>query len=477
MFCRDNQWFDGQIQTTDDFQWQGTGRNDGARMMQQLGFGFEEGVPALAPVAHKPARAARKSAAEMPPPVAQQRAMMQPLSLLDGHAGPASPHDLTRSTVDDSAVPPPSGAPVGQSEMVVGAVVNPVVNAVEDAVQDAVGAELALQLPVALVVAETDSGAQPGLEALAQQLETHPDYRVLRRLVPRLHYGARVTEAARAVYKADRADNEASDGVARLLILDTETTGLSHARDKIMELALLRVDVDRATGQPVGPVLVYDGLEDPGQPIPAEVRAITGIDDDMVRGQRLDTDRIAELLDGVDLIVAHNAGFDRPFVEARLPAFAARAWACSFADIDWKGEGRGSAKLESLALGLGLFYDAHRAEMDCHALLAVLQADLPAARVTGLARLLSVAPTLRYRLQANGAPFDAKDQLKDRGYRWDATQKVWHTRIDDAAGLATETAWLKDQVYGGRPARVQVETLDARVRYSARAGLMDWYAL
>ena len=49
-------------------------------------------------------------------------------------------------------------------------------------------------------------------------------------------------------------------GVCRVVVLDTETTGLDQTKDKIMELALLRVDVDRATGLPVGPVQVYDGL-------------------------------------------------------------------------------------------------------------------------------------------------------------------------------------------------------------------------
>ena len=312
--------------------------------------------------------------------------------------------------------------------------------------------------------ATTDDAPAASLEPLAQQLEAHPDYRVLRRLVPCLCFDA-------------PAAGDAPAGIARVLILDTETTGLSHTTDKIMELALLRVDVDRATGQPMGPVQVYDGLEDPGQPIPPEVQAITGISDVMVQGQRLDVARIVELLDGVDLVIAHNAAFDRPFVEARLPAFAAKAWACSFADIDWKGEGRGSSKLESLAMGLGWFYDAHRAEMDCHALLAVLQAELPVARSTGLARLLAAAPTLRYRLQATGAPFDAKDALKERGYRWDAAQKVWHTRLDSADALQMEAAWLKAQVYGARAARVQVEALDALVRYSSRSGVVDQLAL
>ena len=107
----------------------------------------------------------------------------------------------------------------------------------------------------------------------------------------------------------------------------------------------------------------------------------------------------------------------------------------------------------------------------------MLQAELPVARSTGLARLLAAAPTLRYRLQATSAPFDAKDALKERGYRWDAAQKVWHTRLDSADALQMEAAWLKAQVYGARPARVQVEALDALVRYSSRSGVVDQLAL
>jgi DNA polymerase III subunit epsilon len=192
-------------------------------------------------------------------------------------------------------------------------------------------------------------------EALARTLAAHPDYRVLRRLVPALHF-----------------DRVPQGPVRTLLVLDTETTGLEAAKEKVIELALLRVAVDTATGLPVGPVQVYDGLEDPGRAIPPAITDITGITDAMVRGQRLDEALIAQMVQGVDLVVAHNAGFDRPFVEARLPEFARLPWACSFADLDWKALGQSSAKLENLALACGWFYDAHRAETDCHALLAVL---------------------------------------------------------------------------------------------------------
>ena len=322
-------------------------------------------------------------------------------------------------------------------------------------------------------VPDTVTGLTP--TAMAQALERHPDYRVLRRLVPTLNF-----------------HNEPVGPVCTLLVLDTETTGLEAAKEKVIELALLRVAVDTSMGLPVGPVQVYDGLEDPGRPIPPAITDITGINNDMVRGQRLDEARIAELMQGVDLVVAHNAGFDRPFVEARLPEFARLPWACSFADLDWKKLGQSSAKLENLALACGWFYDAHRAETDCHALLAVLAQPLqrfgkhgdiaaiasaesielnaPAAPVTGMSTLWQAAAQTHHRLQATGAPFEAKDALKARGYRWDSQQRVWGTNLRSESALAEELVWLADEVYGGRATRVRVEALDARQRFSTRGG-------
>jgi DNA polymerase-3 subunit epsilon len=295
-----------------------------------------------------------------------------------------------------------------------------------------------------------DSGS---MQAMAAMLDAHPDYRVLRRLQPRLEWPA-----------------STGQNVCRIVVLDTETTGLDHSKDKIMELALLRVDVDLATGLPVGLMQVYDQLEDPGMPIPREVQEITGITNAMVQGQQLDEARIASLLDGVDLVIAHNAGFDRPFCEARIDQFRHLTWACSFADIPWKEQGKRSAKLESLALDNGWFYDAHRAEMDCHALLAVLTTHLPQLSHTGLAHLMEQARKPSFRVMATNAPFDAKDKLKSRGYRWSADQKVWHTRVGDGMALQAEFDWLKENAYHQRAAVVQFEKLDALVRYSSRTG-------
>lgn len=300
-------------------------------------------------------------------------------------------------------------------------------------------------------------------EDMARRLDAHPDYRVLRRLVPLLDHGP--------------APADAPAGVQRVLVLDTETTGLSHASDKIIELAMLLVQVDVATGQPFGPVETFEGFEDPGMPIPEVAKQVTGISDDMVRGQRLDDAQVQALIDRADLVVAHNAGFDRPFVEARFPGFAHKPWACSFADIDWKALGAESAKLSALAQDQGWFYDAHRALVDCQALLQVLGQrvgdDGSDGPVNGLQRLMAAAARPSFKLRATGSPFDSKDKLKARGYRWDGDAKVWFCSLGSEAALEGELAWLQAEVYAGRRAQVAVESLDALTRYALRPGRLE----
>ncbi|NBY28405.1 MAG: hypothetical protein EBQ71_16425 [Betaproteobacteria bacterium] len=147
------------------------------------------------------------------------------------------------------------------------------------------------------------TGPAPDLPAIARLLEQHPDYRVLRRLQPLLHYPGTPSGETR-----------------RVLVLDTETTGLDHRQDQIIELAMLCLEVDLVSGLPVGVVSVYDGLEDPGRPLSEEVRLITGLSDDELKGQRLDDARVAGLLAGADLVLAHNAAFDRRFARPATPA-------------------------------------------------------------------------------------------------------------------------------------------------------------
>jgi DNA polymerase-3 subunit epsilon len=292
-------------------------------------------------------------------------------------------------------------------------------------------------------------------ERLAARLESHPNYRVLRRLDVSME-----------------CPDIGGRQIGHAVILDTETTGMDPASDKILELAIVKFEYCRATGA-AGRVLdVYDGLEDPGGPIPPESTAIHGITDEMVAGQRLDEAAIARVLEGAALVIAHNAGFDRPFAERRLPVFAALPWACSWVEVPWANLGLGVAKLEYLAYRYGFFFDGHRAEMDCRALLEVLRRPIPGHAEEGPAlRLLrESARQVSYRVWAMGSPYESKEMLKARGYRWDAGRRVWYRDLVPEEPMEAELEWLKDHVYGRASTSVEVEKLDAWTRYSERGG-------
>jgi len=292
-------------------------------------------------------------------------------------------------------------------------------------------------------------------EQLAAQLEEHRDYRVLRRL-----------DTARTVPALK------GPTVRRAAIVDTETTGTDPAVDKVIELAVVVLEYCHATGV-VGQVLgSYDGLEDPGVPIPPSSTAIHGITDAMVAGRRIDDAAVATLLQGVGLVIAHNAGFDRRFLEPRLPLFASLPWGCSWQEVPWSKAGIESSKLEYLAYRYGFFYEGHRAEVDCRALLEVLRRpfEKDGAPVTALKVLLDLARAPSYRLWATGSPFESKDALRKRGYWWDAPKRCWFVELRSQEAVQAELAWLKETVFGGKNVALEIEEFDAKTRYSGREG-------
>jgi len=210
--------------------------------------------------------------------------------------------------------------------------------------------------------------------------------------------------------------------------------------------------------------------EDPGRPIPAEITRLTGITDADVAGRRFDDRRVAELAGAAALVIAHNARFDRPRLERRLPAFVDKPWACSCHDVPWLAEGFESAKLGWLAYRqCAAFYDAHRADADCLMAVHLLATALPSG-TRAMSALLATARARTARVWAVDSPYAAKEVLRHRGYRWHAGEgglpRAWWRDVPES-GSAAEAAWLAAEVYGGR-LRARVQVFGARIRHSAR---------
>jgi DNA polymerase III subunit epsilon len=267
-------------------------------------------------------------------------------------------------------------------------------------------------------------------ERQAHALEASRDYRVLRRLP---FIGEIWCSSSPC---SDR------DGVIRVAIVDSETTGLDPANSKLIEIAIVIVEICATTGRLLNIEPPRSWLEDPHEPLSDEITRLTHLTDSDLAGQQFGDEEIYSTFDDVELLVAHNARFDYPFVTQRFPALDL-PWACSLHDLDWAtfGLGTGGKSIGALLTESGYFITgAHRAAADTWAL-AVLLIMLASDGRTRLTHLIEAAKRPTHQLWAIGAPFAVKDSLKAAGYRWNQTQRAWWIEHEPER-LANESAWL-----------------------------------
>jgi DNA polymerase III subunit epsilon len=290
------------------------------------------------------------------------------------------------------------------------------------------------------------------LTAMAEMLSKSPDYRVLRRLTPRTEFAS--------------CDGQATKTG---ILLDVETTGLNTAHDEIIELAMVKFDylpddrIARITD-------VFSSFNEPQNPIPVEITELTGITDEMVLGHQIDPNAVSAFASDAVIIVAHNANFDRKFAERYWPLFERKSWACSATEIEWRRHGFDGSRLGYLLAGIGLFHQAHRAIDDCRALIEVLAADVPSQNRSAFGVLLERARRKTVRVWAEHSPFDLKDTLKKRGYRWsdgaDGRPRSWYIDVDEVHQPA-EIEFLRKTIYL-QDVDPRIQKMSAMNRFSNR---------
>jgi len=269
-----------------------------------------------------------------------------------------------------------------------------------------------------------------------------------------------------------RFSHKSRQGNLIALCLDTETTGLDHTEDRIIELGIVAFEYDPLTGDIIRITERYNGFEDPGGPLAKEIIEITGITDEMLQEQQLEDATINLLAEQASLVIAHNAAFDRPFVEQRFPVFQTIPWACTVSQIDWQAERMPARSLEYLLFKFGWCINAHRALDDAEGVLGLLLGELPISAAPVFKVLLARAGESITRLYAINAPFDKKDVLKQRGYRWsdgsNGTPKCWWICIPESKELE-EFHFLSQEIYmNGNTSSVMVKRISPIDRFSIR---------
>ena len=196
---------------------------------------------------------------------------------------------------------------------------------------------------------------------------------------------------------------------AELVVFDLETTGLSATKDRICEIGAVRVrGLELAES--------FESLVNPGVSLPPEIARLTGLRDPELRrappARRVVHDFVR--FTGDALLVAHNAGFDRRFLEQRLEGRLAEPPLCTAALARRLLEGRlRRVSLASLAHFFGVSTQpCHRALPDAQATAEILvrliglAQELGARRLSELRGLAAPRKRLVYgkRSLAHGAP-------------------------------------------------------------------------
>jgi len=224
--------------------------------------------------------------------------------------------------------------------------------------------------------------------------------------------------------------------IRRCLIVDTETTGLDHATDRVIEVGAILYSIEsRATLASFATLIGGEGnpAENINRIPAAALQELGGITEikDVFKSFR----------SNADVIVCHNVEFDRPWFRnewLELP------WVCTAFDFDWPAATREAGSLIHLALehGIGVS-SAHRALNDC-ALIAALFDRMPLYG-RDLQAMFERALRPKGIFQAV-VSFEEKDRAKERGFKWDGATKRWTRRmaIEDSASLPFKTVLIEE---------------------------------
>jgi len=230
--------------------------------------------------------------------------------------------------------------------------------------------------------------------------------------------------------------------------IDLETTGTHKKNDKIIEIALKVIQLNKNSGDELKAIEEYQSFQDPGCPIPVEASLINGINDEMVKDHEINWDKVSEILSISQLCVAHNASFDRAFLDRYLEKSKTKVWACSISDINWIDRGFTNSKLELLSYWHGFYYESHRAMNDVDAMIHLLthphyKNKKPIAELIKNARKIQCRMLVKFNYNK-----ELVNLIKSKRYFFNGETKEW-SKVIIEEDLENEKLWLEEYIYKG----------------------------
>lgn len=224
-----------------------------------------------------------------------------------------------------------------------------------------------------------------------------------------------------------------------LLIIDTETTGLNPASDRVIELGAILYSIEHQTVLHQLSTLLYavDNSAERINRIPAAV--LPTIVPSLVEPALM---MFQAMVAQASYAVAHNAAFDRKWFNGNhLPELQHQSqplpWLCTMEDFTFPAQNRVGDSLINLALAHGIGVgSAHRALTDCQLIAALFD------RMSDLPNLVAYALRPKATFQAV-IDYGDRQIAKSAGFKWNAENRAWMRRMVETEALQLPFAVVK----------------------------------
>jgi DNA polymerase III subunit epsilon len=208
-----------------------------------------------------------------------------------------------------------------------------------------------------------------------------------------------------------------------ICVLDTETTGLDPAHGKVIEIAAVLFNIPTRSILAQGSVLCYAEDNAAYDVNRIDVESLKKIEAGL---QVAAFQMIRAMIVHSDAIVAHNAEFDKKWLE-KLVDFKDlslhKKWICTRNDVVWPVRKGLALNLIHICAELGVpIVNTHRALSDCLLLIDAIQCN------DDIESFLDKSGKGRITYHA-GISFDQRQLAKDAGFLWDNDKKVWHSKL------------------------------------------------
>ena len=227
-------------------------------------------------------------------------------------------------------------------------------------------------------------------------------------------------EISKELNKLNQKVNQ-NKNIDKILILDTETTGLDENKDEVIEIGciLFHVPTKSVLSQVsfLFPVITNDA---------EHVNAISAEVSNIMQPWEDGLNFFLKLVDCADLLVAHNAEFDKKwFGKGRLPKLE-KKWVCSLEDINWsfKKSLKNRPSVTDLALSFSIpVWSLHRALSDCFYISEVFK------KCDNLENLLLKATEPRFLYKAL-VSYEERSLAKKAGFLWNnPVEGAWSRKL------------------------------------------------